>query len=142
MDKLERAAAELKLPPHSHEADWLGRLDRVIRHLRDLRADVIAEMDGPSEGDKYRVTESRRADRSYNTAALLASFAEAGWDTKDVIDSGAAKLTWRWTQLRKALSDAGRPVMVAAREVEDLGDLDEPPIGEVWKSAYRVEGKP
>lgn len=140
MDRLEQAAAELSLPPLGEEADWLGRLNKVIRDLSAMRKTVLDELDGPTAGRDYRVSESRSAKRTYNTARILADFAGEGWALRDLLDADAVRLAWRWTELRRAYEQANVPLTVAHHEVEDLGDVEESPIGEVWKSAYKVEG--
>lgn len=141
IDEIGRLVSEMDLPPVGNEADWLGRLDKVMRDLRGKRADVMAELDGPVAGEEYVVTESRAAKRSYNTAAILSQFAAKDWTLHNLLALDAVRLSWRWSELRKAYQQAGVDLTVAAREVVDAGDVDEPPIGEVWSSQYRVEGK-
>lgn len=139
IDEIGRLVTEMELPPLGGEADWLGRVDKVIRDLRTKRADVMAELDGPVTGSEYRVSESRSAKRSYNTAAILRQFDEKGWSLHNLMAADAVRLSWRWTELRKAYNLAAVDLTVAAREVTDAGDLDEAPIGEVWETKYAVE---
>ena len=140
MDELERAATDLQLPAVGDEADWLGRLDKVLRKLRDKRKTVLDELDGPTAGEAYRVAENRSASRSYNTAGLLSSFADKGWTLQDLTRADAVRLSWRWTELKRAATQADVTLSVAQHEIGDDGDVDAPLVGEVWKSRYQVEG--
>ena len=140
LEAMQELAAKLTLPPAGEEADWLGRLDRIMRDLRAKRRTVSDELDGPVTGTEYQVKESRSASRSYNTARILADFAQAGWDLHDLRNHDAVRLSWRWTELQRAYRKANVDLTVAHREVEDEGDIEEPPVGEVWSSRYSVEG--
>lgn len=139
LDDLRQKVTDLNLPGLGEEADWLGKLDEIIRLLRDHRANVIEELDGPVSGSQYRVVEGRSASRSYNTAAILHAFNYADWSLQDLMAVDAVRLSWRWSELRKAYQMAALPLTVAGREVEDDGDIEAPAIGEVWSSSYRVE---
>ncbi len=63
------------------DPDELGRIDKIIRDLTLIRKTSLAELERPVSGSAYRVTEQRKAKRSYNVAAIMSSFADAGWDT-------------------------------------------------------------
>lgn len=138
IEKLETAAAELTLP-EDDVADWLGRVDAVIRKLSGLKRTTMAELDRPVSGSAYRVTESNSAKRSYNSARIITAFAEKGWTVPDLVNQDAVRLSWHWTGLKQAVRIADVDLHVAQHEVED-GDLDAPMVGEVWKSKYQIEG--
>ena len=140
MENLEAAAKALQLPTEN-EADWLGRLNKVIRDLSDKKRMVMDELPGPVDGKDYRIVESRSAKRSYNTAGLMASFGAKGWDLPDLLASDAVRLSWRWTELKRVAERADVTLTIAHHEVEDEGEIDSPLIGEVWNSRYNIEGK-
>lgn len=138
--KLEAAAESIRSMPSDEEtADYLGRLDFVIRKLTDHKRAVLSETPGPIAGKDYRVIESRYADRSYNTAGLLYSFATQQVAVQDLVRSGVVRLSWQWTKLTRALTDAGLKLTTIPREIEDLGQIDGPLVGEVWKSRLSIE---
>ena len=141
LEELERAASTLTIPPVGAEADWLGRVNKVLRDLGAVRKLVMDELDGPVAGQDYRVVEGRKAVRSYNSAALLKAFAEKGWELRDLMNADAVRLGWRWTETKRAATDADVTLRIAAHEVTDFGDLEEEMIGEVWRSEFKVEGK-
>lgn len=141
IDEIGRLVNEMDLPPLGVEADWLGHVDKVIKDLRAKRADVVAELEGPVVGSEYQVTESRSARRSYNTASILSAFASKDWTLHNLMAADAVRLSWRWTELKKAYHQAGLELGIAAREVPDDGDVEAPPVGEVWSSTYQVKGK-
>jgi hypothetical protein len=136
-DDIETLVA--KLGP-TDNPDELGRLDKIIRDLTAIKRVSLDELGGPVTGSSYQVTEQRSAQRSYNTAALYAAFAHAGWDWNDLRTAGAVRQTWQWTNLKRAAVQANVTISVTHQEVEDLGEIDGPQIGEVWKSSYRIEG--
>lgn len=140
METLAAAAKTLALPLEGEEADWLGRLSKIIRDLNGLKRAVLDELAGPATGVDYQITESRSAKRSYNTAGLLAVFADQGWDLHDLRRVDAVRLSWRWSELNRAIHQAGVTVTIAPHEVEDEGEVDGAQIGEVWTSRYQVEG--
>ena len=137
---LEKAADAVELPT-SNEADWLGRLDKIIRDLNGLKRAVLDELPGPVDGDEYRVVEQRKATRSYNTAAILSRFAEKDVTLRELIGRDAARLNWHWTGLKNASQAEDVNLTIAHHEIEDEGELDGPLVGEVWSSYYRIEGK-
>jgi hypothetical protein len=140
LGKLEAAAESLRgLPPDEETADYLGRLDYVIRKLTDHKRSILAELPAAVTGDNYQVAETRSATRSYNTAAILSAFTEAGWDLHDLRKRDAVRLTWRWTELRAAYNEAGATMKLAPREIEDDGDIDGAHIGEFWKSSMSIK---
>lgn len=122
------------------DPDELGRIDRIIRDLTGIKRDSLAELAGPVTGSAYRVTEQRKAKRSYNAAAIVASFADAGWSMQDLLNSEAARIVWQWTALKHAAVAANVEMRIAHQEVESLGEIDAPQIGEVWESYYKIEG--
>lgn len=139
LEELERAAAELR-PPSEGDADWLGRLDKVIRNLTELKRAVMAELAGPVRGSEYQVTEGRSASRSYNTAAILSAFGARGYELRDLLAVDAVRLSWRWSELKKAAAMANVDLHIAHHEIDDQGEIDGPLVGEVWRSQYRIEG--
>jgi hypothetical protein len=141
MDILEQATRNLALPKEGEEADWLGRLNKVIRDLNDKKRLVMDELPGPVEGDEYRIVEQNSAKRSYNTAAILHGFQSQGYDLHDLLNMDAVRLSWRWTQLRKAAQMADVELRIAGHEIEDDGDIESPLVGEVWASRMNIEGK-
>lgn len=136
LDQLQRLADGLY--PTS-DPDELGRLDRVIRKLNEIKRISLAELDGPVTGSQYRVTEFNSAKRSYNSARIIQAFSERGWDISDLVNTDAVRLSWHWTGLRKAMRDANVTMHVASHEVED-GNLEDAMVGEVWSSRFNIEG--
>lgn len=141
MDALERAAADLELPPIGGEADWLGRLNKVMADLNVQKKAVLSELDGPVEGDGYKVFETRWTKRSYSTAPILSDFGRQGWDLRDLLAAGAVKLAWQWTGLRRAAQEAGVALTVAPHEIEDDGEIISSHVGEVAQTRWKVDGK-
>jgi len=122
------------------DPDELGRIDRLIRDLSGIKRDSLAELSGPVSGSAYRVTEQRKAKRSYNTAAILVAFGKKDLPLMALVHADAVRLTWQWTKLRQMMHGADVDLVLTSREVEDLGDADAPMIGEVWESYYKIEG--
>ena len=122
------------------DPDELGRLDRAIRSLTEIKRTSLAELEAPVDGKEYKVTESRSAKRSYNSAAIIASLSRADIGVKDILNSDAARLSWRWTELKRLFNQANLPLTTIGHEVEDLGEIDEPHVGEVWESYYQIKG--
>lgn len=140
LTRLEAAAAGLsELPDLGEEADYLGRLDKVIRTLNGHKRAILDELPGPVSGTDYRIAESRYAERSYNTAGLLSRFAGAGRSVADLVRDDVVRLSWQWTKLNRAMADADIDLVVTRREIENTGDIDGPLVGEVWKSRFAIE---
>lgn len=140
MDTLDQIQALADGLYPTSDPDELGKLDRAIRTLNAVKRNSLLELEGPVTGTEYRVAEQNKAQRSYNTASLIRSFDNQGWNLNDLLIAGAAKIQWQWTNLRRAAQQANVTLKIAAHEVTDGGDLDEDHIGEVWKSSYRIEG--
>ena len=122
------------------DPDELGKLDHLIRTLNKLKRISLDELPGPVSGSDYRVTEQNSAKRSYNTARLVDAFAREGYTLRDLMTLDAVRLSWHWTELRRAATKYNVTLEIAAHEVEDEGDLDEAMIGEVWSTRYAIEG--
>ncbi len=122
------------------DPDELGRIDKIIRDLSLIRKTSLAELSGPVTGSAYRVTEQRKAKRSYNTAAILVAFGKKDLPLMALVHGDAVRLTWQWTKLRQMMHAADVDLVLTSREVENLGDADAPMIGEVWTSYYKIEG--
>ncbi len=122
------------------DPDELGRIDKIIRDLTLIRKTSLAELEGPVSGSAYRVTEQRKAKRSYNAAAIFASFHDAGWGLQELMDADAVRITWQWTNLKAAAYSADVEMRIAGHEVEDEGEIDAAQVGEVWSSSYKIEG--
>ena len=126
-------------PPAEHEVpDVVGDFDRAVAMIRDAKSGLMAEVTTEVDGDRYRVTFGRRAERSYNTSGLLAAF--GGFDhLPDLVAAGAVRLDWQWSALRKHAYTEGVDLRLAAREIDD-GDPDNL-IGEVWVEKPTVRPK-
>lgn len=125
--------------------DLAGRIRRVEVDLGDYRRALLSEVSEPMEGDNYRIEVGRKADRTYNTARLLAAFSEA-WGTdlagtvRRLVTSQVVSLRWSWSRLEKELAVAQIGLSKAYQEIDD-DDLDGPMVGEVWKTDTRLVGK-
>ncbi len=120
------------------DPDELGRIDKIIRDLTLIRKTSLAELERPVSGSAYRVTEQRKAKRSYNVAAIMSSFADAGWSLQDLIEADAIRIGWHWTGLKAAAYSADVEMRIASHEVES--DIEAAQVGEVWTSSYKIEG--
>lgn len=143
LDQLEATATELALVPYPSDeeaADWVGRINAVVTKLNGLKRGLLSEMPGPVVGSQYRITEDRAARRTYNSAAILHSFGEAGWGLTDLLRRDAVRLTWRWTELDRAFAEAKVEMLKAYRELEETGDVEGPHVGEVWEIKQGVKG--
>ena len=138
--RVEAAAAGLEsLPEDDQTADYIGRLDKVIRTLQGHRKLIMDELPGPVSGENYRIIEERSAERSYNTRLLLQDFEEAGWTLPDLVADDVVRLSWQWTKMRNLASSADVGLRIVGHELEPLtGEAAH--LGEVWKSRYKVEG--
>jgi len=142
MDRLEHEVDQLiDSPLPDNAVDIAGRLGHVIGKLSAYKRALLSEVTEPTDGKEYRAAFSRSAKRSYNTAAILKSFDDAGVDLKALRAADVVRLQWRWTELKAEAYKAGVTLSIAPRELGDDGDLDEPMIGEVWEDSIRLEGK-
>lgn len=136
--RLEAAAAGLEnLPADEETADYLGRLDKVIRTLSAHRRLIMDEVPGPLPGRDYRIIERRESTRSYNTSALLRSFAKEDVTIEELVASDALRLSWQWTNLRAVANAYDIGLRIAGHEVTDGDEADH--VGEVWKRKLAVE---
>lgn len=139
LTRVEAAAAGLEsLPEDDDTADYIGRLDKVIRTLQGHRKMIMDELPGPVSGAEYRIVEERFSERSYNTRLLRQDFDEAGFSLDDLIDADIVRLSWQWTKARNLAINADIGLRIAGHEL--AGDDEADHVGEVWKSRYKVEG--
>ena len=138
LTRLEVAASQLEaLPAEGEEADYIGRLDKVIRTLQGHRRQIIDELPGPVTGREYRIVEERSAKRSYNTRRLFDVFAREGHNIADLIDRDVVRVDWQWTKLRNLAIAEDIGLRIAGHELTD-DEADH--VGEVWRTPYKVEG--
>lgn len=144
LTRLEAATVGLDLPAEGQEADYIGRLDKVIRSLQGHRKTIMDELPGPVSGKAYRIVEERYSERSYNTQRLFGAFMEAGVGYNDfgnliqeLMARDVIRLSWQWTKMRNLAIKEDIGLRIAGHEVES-GEADH--VGEVWKSRYKVEG--
>lgn len=137
LDEIQRLADGLY--PTS-DADELGRIDRAIRTLTQIKRASLDELEGPVSGEEYRVSEANSANRSYNTARLLSEFDRRNWQLPDLVREGAITLKWNWTKLRRVANLADLTLEVSHHEVDNDGDMDGEMLGETWRTSYRIEG--
>lgn len=144
LDRIDHELTELGRQPWPGDdelADIIGRLTAISRRVNDLKRGYMSEVSGPLVGADYKLTESRSASRSYNTAAILAAFDMQGYGLTELRKADAVRLSWRWTELKRAAYEAGVVMRIAPQEVSDDGDVEAPMIGETWQTDLRVEGK-
>lgn len=142
IEELEQAANDLLAAPlPDNDVDVAGRLGHVIQKLSGYRRGLIAEITEPTAGEHYRASFGRRATRSYNTAAILKAFADQGVALSDLVSKDVARINWRWSELKEFAYHSGVQMVIAPNEIEDLGDVDGPLVGEVWTDDVRIEGK-
>ena len=140
--RLEAAAAGLEsLPDDSETADYIGRLDKIIRTLQGHRKTIMDELPGPVSGREYRIVEERYSERSYNTRALREAFEhDSQYESvslDDLIEADVVRLSWQWTKMRNLAIKKDIGLRIAGHEITDE-EADH--VGEVWKSRYKVEG--
>ncbi len=146
LDRIEHETRELTAQPYppddeeGYVADAVGRLAKIIRDLGTFKRGLMSEVSRPLIGVDYQLTEGRSAKRSYNSAAILSAFEDKGWGIGMLASDDVVRLGWQWTKLKAALTEADITLTIAAHEVEDLGDIDAPMVGEVWDTTYGVEG--
>lgn len=146
LDRIEAELRELIAQPYPTDVevpDVVGRLAAISLKVNGLKRDLLAEVSEPSQGEHYQIVGFRKADRSYNTAAILAEFADApggGWGISELRKLDAVRLTWRWTELKRAVHEAGVGLRITSREIDDDGDMDAPMVGEVWSDDWQVKG--
>lgn len=139
LTRVEAAAAGLsELPPEEEVADYIGRLDKVIRTLQGHRKTIMDELPGPVTGSAYRIIEERYSERSYNTDRLLRAFSSVGSSIWDLIEDDVVRVSWQWTKLRNLAIKKDIGLRIAGHELD--GDDEADHVGEVWRSRYKVEG--
>jgi hypothetical protein len=130
--------AEAPYPSDDEAVDAIGQLARISKKVNDYKRGLMAELPGPTTGIEYRAVQKRKGTRSYNTGALLSAFAEQGVTIHDLRAEDAVRLTWRWTELKRAAYVSGVTLRIAPREIEDTGEVDGPMIGETWSEEISV----
>lgn len=138
LTRVEAAAAALdSLPEEPDTADYIGRLDKVIRTLQGHRRLIMDELSGPVSGTDYRIVERRECARSYNDTALLRSFDREEIGIPELVEADVLRLSWQWSKLRSLANLADIGLRIAGHEVTDGDEADH--VGEVWKTKLTVE---
>lgn len=137
LTRVEAAVSGLEsLPDDSETADYVARLDKVIRSLQGHRKVIMDELTGPVTGKGFRIVEERFSERSYNTRLLRRDFEDAGWSIDDLIEADVIRVSWQWTKMRNLALNADIGLRIAGHEIaEDEAQH----VGETWKSRYKVE---
>ncbi|KKL26383.1 hypothetical protein LCGC14_2395800, partial [marine sediment metagenome] len=84
-------------------------------------------------GKQYELVPTYKTDRSYNSPAILAGLAGEGTILQALrmaMDVDAVRLTWRFTQLKRLLSDQQVPLRIEYQEINDDAGTDGAMIGE------------
>ena len=118
--------------------DALAEIREVERKLADQRRLAASEVEGHTTGVNWKVEIPRKADRTFNFATILPKFADAMDASliaalRALVDSGALKLSWSITALKKLAYNNGVTLIEAPREITD-GDPED--VGVVWKDGY------
>jgi hypothetical protein len=116
----EQVAADEMEPIHNHD-----RSERVNPYDRGTPVAV---------GKQYELVPTYKTDRSYNSPAILAGLAGADGTILQALrlamDVDAVRLTWRFTQLKRLLSDQRVPLRIEYQEINDDAGTDGAMIGE------------
>lgn len=136
----------LASPPDDEVADVLGEVRAIEKLLGDWRRGLTVETP-KVEGKAYRVTETREATRTYNTAAILVAAARGrSLDVviRELIAANAAKLEFLWKPkagggLARYFADQGLELRIVGHAVVDDGSIDGPHVGEVWATKSSVD---
>lgn len=132
------------VPIGPEAADAFGAVRRAEVELAGWRRSLLSEQDEPVEGDGYRIIEDRKATRSYALTPIMRSMMDQDSTTdgyrvlRELLASGAVKLTFSWTKLGKLFARKGITLVTANHEIEDQGEIDGPHVGQVWSSNWRV----
>jgi len=122
----------LPAPADSRVPDILGEVRALEVKLAEWRRSLRAETPDVG-GEKYKLETTRKAVRSYNTAAILyAVNPDPGVALRELRQYDAVRLQWRWSELKKFFSLTGRELRVVPREVLETGEIDAPMVGEKW----------
>ena len=136
---IDRSIAETSMT-ESDMVDIIGTLDAAIRRLRDMRNGLMTETPAGVAGAAWRTVEARSAKRSYSDTAILSTLMDRHGGMIDALHaalaSGALRLSWQWSGLRKLFAADDLPLVVVPHEI---GDGDEPHVGEMWETSVRVE---
>lgn len=127
--------------PTEEIPDTVGHLRNLEQRLADLRRRHLSELEGPAEGQSYRVVEERAAKRTYNDSAILAATGAAGMGIPDLVRAGVVRLGWQWTKLQHLFQKADIQLRIEGHEIENTGDVDGPHVGVVWETRQRIEGR-
>lgn len=134
----------LPAPPDTEIADVLGEVRHLETMLGDWRRSLLVETP-KVEGDNYKVEETRKATRSYNTAGILIAAAHGRPLDETILelrDQDVVRLQWQWSKLNRYFADHRLELRVAKGfEIPDDGNLDGPHVGEVWETTTRLVPK-
>jgi len=144
LEKLTGLILSIPTPPEEEIADYLGRIQNIERKLGDHRRGLYPETPAVT-GAEYRTVEERVAKRSFGTAAIIDTVATRTERDHlavilDLIREGAAKLTFGWTPLKRYFQTHQLPMRIEHVEIEDLGDVDGPHVGETYTTRTRIVG--
>lgn len=110
-------------------------MEPIVDHDKSKRVNPYDRGAPVAVGSQYELVPTYKTDRSYNSPAILASI--AGDDGMTILealrmamDVDAVRLTWRFTQLKRLLSDQRVPLRVEYQEISDDAGTDGAMIGE------------
>ena len=151
--ELQRRLAELEATParvkealllaegDEELVDVIGCVRSSISRMTDMRRQAENEILPDQDlrvlaGSEYMVEVTRKADRSYNTPALMKTFQANGITLGDLLDANVLTLSWRWTELVRYMDRNELDMRKVASEIPNMGDPDGPHVGQIWKDGY------
>ncbi|KKN15594.1 hypothetical protein LCGC14_0984440 [marine sediment metagenome] len=108
-------------------------MEPIVDHDKSQRVNPYDRGTPVAVGKQYELVPTYKTDRSYNSPAILAGLAGEGTILQALrmaMDMDAVRLTWRFTQLKRLLSDQQVPLRIEYQEISDDVGTDGAMIGE------------
>ena len=108
-------------------------MEPIVDHDKSQRVNPYDRGAPVAVGKQYELVPTYKTDRSYNSPAILAGLAGEGTILQALrmaMDMDAVRLTWRFTQLKRLLSDQKVPLRIEYQEISDDVGTDGAMIGE------------
>jgi hypothetical protein len=129
----------LEHAPEDRIVDVLGTINHVATAINVEKRRAASEMQTGDHGKTWKVEQSRRGMRSYNTSGIIGSIGEqfghdSRWETiRMLLFDKVITIEWSWTNLEKLMKLHNLDLRVARHEIED----DDPDFdyGEFWIDA-------